>query len=240
MYVFNSRVRYSETDSEGKLSLPALLNYFQDCTTFHSEELGVGVNYMKQAKQVWVLAAWQIIIKRFPTFGETVEIGTAPYDFKGFLGSRNFWMKDGKGNYLAKANSMWSLLSMETGRPVAASQEIIDTYGMEPRLEMHYAPRKILVPEGGTAMEPITVKKQHLDTNHHVNNGQFICMAMDYVPEGFEVKQLRAEYRQQAFLNDVLYPVVFVQDNIYTVVLSDDKRKPYVIVEFSAGCEEIC
>ena len=47
MFEFTSKVRYSETDSEGKLSLPALLDYFQDSSTFQSEELGLGIEYTK-------------------------------------------------------------------------------------------------------------------------------------------------------------------------------------------------
>ena len=43
MYAFDSRIRYSETDSEGRLTLNALLNYFQDCSTFHSEDVGLGI-----------------------------------------------------------------------------------------------------------------------------------------------------------------------------------------------------
>ena len=48
MYAFDSRIRYSETDSEGELTLNALLNYFQDCSTFHSEDVGLGIGYMKE------------------------------------------------------------------------------------------------------------------------------------------------------------------------------------------------
>ena len=40
MYEFNSRVRYSEIDHHGTLTLPALINYFQDCSTFQSEDCG--------------------------------------------------------------------------------------------------------------------------------------------------------------------------------------------------------
>ena len=43
MYTFDSRVRYSETDVNGTLSVTAAVNYFQDCSTFQSEDLGVGV-----------------------------------------------------------------------------------------------------------------------------------------------------------------------------------------------------
>ena len=57
MYAFDSRIRYSETDSEGYLTLDALLNYFQDCSTFHSEDVGLGIGYMKEIGQVWVLSS---------------------------------------------------------------------------------------------------------------------------------------------------------------------------------------
>ena len=57
MYAFDSRIRYSETDSEGRLTLNALLNYFQDCSTFHSEDVGLGIGYM-----VYVLFILAVVI----------------------------------------------------------------------------------------------------------------------------------------------------------------------------------
>ena len=47
MYTFESRVRFSEVDATEKLTLPAVVNYFQDCTTFQSEELGRGIEALK-------------------------------------------------------------------------------------------------------------------------------------------------------------------------------------------------
>ena len=44
------------------------------------------------------------------------------------------------------------------------------------------------------------MQKHHLDTNHHVNNCQYICMAEDFLPEDFKVYQMRAEYKMQAKL----------------------------------------
>ena len=107
MYSFNSKIRYSECDSDGRLTLPSLLNYFQDCSTFQSEELGVGVGYLKAHHQVWVLSAWQIEVERYPRLCEEVEIGTFPHEFKAFLGSRNFFMrtKDGRTHNGEEASS---------------------------------------------------------------------------------------------------------------------------------------
>ena len=232
MYAFDSRIRYSETDSEGKLTLNALLNYFQDCSTFHSEDIGLGLDYMKGLGQAWVLSSWQIVVNRYPALGERVKIMTIPYELRGFLGFRNFAMLDEQGEYVAKANSLWSLLDMHTGRPVAVNEAMQQGYAAGGKLEMDYAPRKIVVPEGGVTEEPVIVKKHHLDTNHHVNNGQYVNIAMEYLPDDFTIRQMRAEYKKQAFLDDVLYPYVATTENSYLICLRDAENKPYVSVEF--------
>ena len=43
-YSFSGRVRYSEIGENGLLTLPGILNYFQDCSTFQSEEVGLGID----------------------------------------------------------------------------------------------------------------------------------------------------------------------------------------------------
>lgn len=232
MYTFDSRIRYSEVDSEGRLTMAALINYFQDCSTFHSEDLGVGVEYLREEHLVWVLSAWQIVVERYPELGEKVIIGTQPYDMKGFLGYRNFVMLDEKGEFLAKANSLWSLLNTDTGKPVPVPEVMIEKYVLAPRLDMEYAPRKIAVPGEGTVQESIVVKKHHLDTNHHVNNQQFLDMAMDYLPEDFCIRQVRAEYKKQAFLDDILVPRVVSMGEKIIVSLSDEAGAAYMTAEF--------
>lgn len=233
MYLFDGRIRFTEVDSEGKLSLNALLNYFQDCSTFHSEDLGIGVDYLKENHLVWVMSSWQIVVERYPRLCEQVRIGTLPYEFKGFLGMRNFAMITTQGEYLAKANSLWSLLNTDTGKPTLPTELMREKYVLEERLPMDYAPRKIVVPKSGESREVIVVKKHHLDTNHHVNNGQYVDMALEFLPDGFVITQMRAEYKKQAFLDDVLYPYVAVEENRYIISLTDTEGKPYVIVEFS-------
>lgn len=233
MYFFEGRIRYSETDSQGKLTLASLLNYFQDCTTFHSEDLGLGVDYLSERNLIWLLSAWQIVVERYPKMGECVKIGTAPYEFRGFTGSRNFVMMTREGEILAKANSLWSHLNTATGKPMAPTPDMLEGYVLEAPIEMDYAPRKIMVPEGGGNEEPIVVKKHHLDTNNHVNNGQFVDMAMTYLPEDFVIRQMRAEYKKQAFLEEVLQAYVVHTDDKCVVSLNDESGRPYVIVEFA-------
>ena len=233
MYKFESRIRYSETDSEGKLTMASLINYFQDCSTFQSEDLGLGLDYLKERHMVWVLSSWQIVAERYPKLCEKVTIGTLPYEMKGFLGSRNFAMIDAGGEYIAKANSLWSLLDTETGKPTAVPGEMKEGYHLEEKLDMEYMPRKIAVPANTVRRETVAVKKHHLDTNYHVNNQQFVNIAMEFLPENFAVRQIRAEYKKQAFLDDLLFPFVAEEEKRFVVALRDQAGKPYVVVEFS-------
>ena len=76
MYEFKSRVRYSEIDHRGTMTLPALINYFQDSSTFHSEEAGLGMEHLKAEKKAWVLSYWQVIVERYPKLGEEITVGT--------------------------------------------------------------------------------------------------------------------------------------------------------------------
>ena len=57
-------------------------------------------------------------------------------------------------------------------------------------------------------------------------------MHLEYLPEDFTVGQLRAEYKKQAFLDDIFYPYVAGEENKIVVVLADADDRPYVCVEF--------
>ena len=73
--------------------------------------------------------------------------------------------------------------------------------------------------------------------SNHVNNGQYVRMAMDCIPKEFRIKQLRVEYKNQAMLEDIVCPVVAVSEDsaMYTVSLNDEEGKPYSIVEMTGG-----
>ena len=210
------------------------MDYFQDSSTFQSEELGVGLEYTKELDLAWVMLYWQIDIEHFPVLCDDVVVGTFPYEFKSCMGGRNFYMKDDKGNRIACANSVWALMNMAEGKPALPTEKMLTTYPMEDKLDMEYTPRKIKIPaEEGVYGNPIEVGIHHLDTNNHVNNGQYIRMAMNYLPADVEITRLRAEYKQQAFLKDVIRPYIVEADGMYWISLLDKEDKPYVNIEFT-------
>jgi len=235
MYSFKTRVRYSEVDKNKHMTLGSLINYFQDCSTFHSESIGAGIETLEEKGTAWVLSSWQIIVDRYPKLFEEIEVCTLPYDFKGFFGMRNFYILDTEGNMIAKANSIWIYMDMVHGRPVKIPKGVYDVYGTEEKIPMDYSGRKLPLPKDMTREEAVVIMKHQIDTNDHVNNGQYIQMAADYLPDGFKTGQLRAEYKMSAKLGDVLYPYIKEDNGIYTIALCDENEKPYAVAEFTPG-----
>ena len=99
-------------------------------------------------------------------------------------------------------------------------------------MDMEYASRKIVLPVGGEPEAPFYIGKHQLDTNHHVNNGQYIAMAAAYLPEGFAIRELRAEYKMQARLHDEIFPMVCRGEDSVVVELCNREGKPYAVVMF--------
>lgn len=232
MFSFTSNIRFSEVDSDKNLTLTSLINYFQDCTIFHSEALHAGFEYLEPRHKAWVLSSWQVIIHRLPKFGEAVLVGTWPYGFTALSGDRNFVLQNEEGETLVSANSFWVFTDTQSGRPSKLDPDYVAMYPIEPPYDMEYAPRKIALPEEYTEEAPFPVTRHHLDTNHHVNNAQYIRMAEDYLPPDFEVGEFRAEYKKSAKLQDEIHPLVSISAASCTVVLADAAHKPYTTVQF--------
>ena len=230
-YEFDGRVRYSEIDHRGTMTLPALINYFQDCSTFHSEAVGLGMERLKHDRKAWVLSYWQVIVDRYPKLGEKITTGTFATEFKGLYGNRNFYMKDGSGEMIARANSIWVFMDLEKGRPARPTAEHIEPYGTCESLDMPYEGRKIVLPEHAEKEEPFPVRKYHIDTNEHVNNCQYVQMALEMLAGGISVRQLRVDYKKSAVRGDMILPKVSEEQDRTVVELCDEVGKAYAVVE---------
>ena len=234
-YEYTKRIGFSECDTNRKLTITDLIDAFQDCSTFQSEDYGVGYDVLAQKDLAWVINYWEIHIQGMPRLCDYVTVGSFPYMFKTCFGFRNFYLKDEKGDYLVKANSMWTLIDTVTQKPARAPEFISEAYSVEEKLDMPYNPRKVMIPGEDEAVRtekpPIHIMSHHLDSNNHVNNGQYVKLAASEL-ESDDIKALRIDYRMQAKLGDEIFPVVFSRDNERFVALLDENGKPYSVSQF--------
>ena len=98
---------------------------------------------------------------------------------------------------------------------------------------MNYKDRRIILPkDGGEVLEPIKVLRADIDYNKHLNNANYVRMAMELLPEDFVVTGLRVEYRVAAKLGEFLTPTIYRHDNVIIVSLSVGEEVS-AIIEFS-------
>lgn len=232
MYSFESRVRFSESDCTQHMTLHALLNYFQDCSIFHSSHTHMDIDELTAHGFAWVLASWQVLIYRQPKLGETVKVTTWAYGFKGFYGYRNFTLEDENGQVCACANTIWTFLNLNTMHPQKIPDDVKNAYEFFPQYPMKNAPRKIAVPDGGIQADPLTVLPSQMDIYHHMNNAIYIQLAQEYLPKDFLISEMRAEYSQAAVAGDVMYPRLINQDDIFYVVFQNEAGGHYATIEF--------
>lgn len=233
MYTFDSRVRYSETDESGHLSPLSAINYLQDCSTFQSEMLGVGVQWLRDHHRAWFLNSWRILADRYPALGEKIRIGTFAYGFKGIYGYRHFFIQDEAGNFPIRADSIWFLVDTDTGMPTRPTEEYTTPYMADPEqvdLHMGETKRKIPLPKELQQIGEIRIQRHHLDTNHHVNNAQYVDIALDAA--GIHAPwEIQAEYRRAAVLGDTLSILTGKESEGRQVIsLADREGNPYAVV----------
>ena len=221
MYSLNYKVTTSTCDSEGKLKLYSALQMMQDCSEMWIDsEQGVK-DYFEKENMAQLLASRQVEVIRRPSFKEELTVTTSVYGMKSMFGFRNTFIYDAEGLPCYRTWSMGAFVDKSTGKLKKVDDQTISTMLLEPKLDMNYKDRRIILPkEGGTVLAPIAVQRADIDYNKHVNNANYIRMAMELLPEGFEVKGLRVEYRVPARLNDQLVPTVYQQDELFIVALN--------------------
>lgn len=231
-FEFETNVRYSETTHNGMMSLPALIDIFQDCSIFHSEKVGFGPERLKMEHRAWVLTHWHIVIDRFPNLGEKIVVGTFASGFKTVSAHRNFYLRDASGDMIARANSTWGFIDMDTGKPVRPSTEHAGAYGMGSPLEMpEEEGRKVSLPDALAPSDPVIVRRDLIDTNEHVNNSQYIRIALGALPNEIEAHCVRVDYRRSALLGDKITPCVAGDDDRTVIALRDAEDGLYGAVE---------
>ena len=231
MYSFDSRVRYSEIGADGKLSLCSAIHYMQDCSIFQSEMLGVGISILKDIKRAWILSSWQVEFLRRPELGEALRIKTWASDFKAMYGYRNFVIQDESGECAVRANSIWVYMNLETGRPERVTSQVAEIYKPEPPLSMETDGRKIKIPDELEKFPSFPVQKYQIDTNGHVNNGQYIQMASEWLPEDGQIKKLRVEYKKAARYGDIIIPSAGKDELSTTVVLESEDGQVFAVIQ---------
>lgn len=232
-YEFKTQIRYSECDHLSHLKVPALIDLFQDCSTFHSEVVGVGVRDLLARDRAWVLCHWHIVIDRYPEAFEWVKVGTFATRFRSMMADRNFYIQDEIGEVIVRASSMWAYMDLANNKPQRIEEEHVKRYGLGAALSMPAEKRKVIRIEPTQPLEPVEIVRHHIDTNEHVNNSQYVQIALDVLPQEMLPRRVRVDFKMSAHLGDTVYPCFATEEGRTVVELADAEGNLYSLIELT-------
>lgn len=234
MFTLEEYVTTSRTDESGKLKLVSAVDMMQDCSQLWQRTETVFDKYYKDNGLSQLLISRQMDILRMPEFGEKLTISTSVYHCENFHGYRNTVIYDEKRQPCIASWIAGVCVHIETSRLRKMPPEISSSLVFDPKFDMEYLDRKIIIPNIAVEeLEPVKVTYDDIDMNRHMNNAQYIRIAVELLPFDFKVDRLRVEYRKPAKYEALLYPLLIKSEMVYFISLVDENKQPYAIMEFS-------
>ncbi|AZV58900.1 acyl-ACP thioesterase domain-containing protein [Clostridium sp. AWRP] len=232
-------VQYYEIDFRKKLLVTSLMNYFEDVSTKQSEDIGGGLDYLKQTGVAWVLYKWDIHINRHPNYGEKIAVQTKAYSFRKFYGYRTFKVLDDKGNVIASANSIWLLIDKEKRKVIRITEDMYKMYGVAENDIKRLIIKKIKLPEQFDIEKSFDVRYSDIDTNRHVNNVKYVDWIVETIPLdivlNFNIKNLNITYEKEALYGEKIkiYTELKKKENSYISLhkIVDEEEKELSAIE---------
>jgi len=197
----------------------------QDCSEMWIDSEPGVKQYFAEQNMAQLLATRQVEIIRVPEYKEELTVTSTVYGMKPMFGFRNTFIYDAEGNPCYKTWSMGAFVDKSAGKLKRVDDATIASMTLEPQLEMNYRDRRIILPrQGGVVLEPVKVLRADIDYNRHMNNANYVRVAMELLPEGFQISGMRVEYRVAAKLGDTLIPTMYnIEDGIIiSLSIGDD------------------
>lgn len=203
-------VHYYEADSARRLTLSALVQYFEDIAILHSAKQGYDLEYFDAHHCGWMLLKWDISIASLPTFGQRVTVGTRVHAMKRFLADREFVMTSADGTVLVEGRSNWLLVDTDRRRPLRVSEEQCRAFNVSAASEADFISIED-VPSlseaelsGDYFRRSVLAGNTDIDTNRHVNNVSYLNWALDSLPADFAAartpSRFTVQYRKELVL----------------------------------------
>ncbi|MCJ7855912.1 thioesterase [Lachnospiraceae bacterium NSJ-143] len=202
-------ISYYAADNRLRLTVSALMAFFQDIAIEHSDSAGYTVKRLSDQNRGWVITNYHIVIDRMPECGESIVFRTWSSGIKHFQAERSYTATDSHGKEIIKAASRWIFMDLEKRAPVAIPPEMDEAYntGARPAVEGE----KYRMPkEKGEIISSfeLEVTRSQTDTNGHTNNTQYAAWASDMVPEDiyneYEICDFKIVFRKESRRGDRL------------------------------------
>ncbi|XP_021741595.1 palmitoyl-acyl carrier protein thioesterase, chloroplastic-like [Chenopodium quinoa] len=217
----NFSIRSYEIGADRTASIDTLMNHLQETALNHVKSAGLwgdgfgATPEMCKKNLIWVVTRMQVLVDRYPTWGDVVQVDTW-VSSSGKNGMRRDWLfRDCRtGEILTRASSVWVMMNKHTRRLSKMPDEVraeIGPYFVDTPPVIAEDGRKLQKLDDNSAeyiRTGLTPRWNDLDVNQHVNNVKYIGWILESAPQSIlethELSGMTLEYRRECGKNNVI------------------------------------
>ncbi|GAA0145248.1 hypothetical protein Leryth_022200 [Lithospermum erythrorhizon] len=250
----NFGIRSYEIGADRTASIETLMNHLQETALNHVKSVGLlgdgfgSTPEMCKKNLIWVVTKMQVLVDRYPTWGEVVQVDTW-VAASGKNGMRRDWLlRDiNTGEILTRASGVSVMMNKETRRLAKIPDEVrreIGGYFLDTPPVVEDCNTKLPKLDENTAdfiSSGLTPRWSDLDVNQHVNNVKYINWILESAPspilETHELASMTLEYRRECRRDSVVQSLTSVTDNGVGELASSGHIECQHLVRLESGAE---
>jgi acyl-ACP thioesterase len=187
------RIGFADCSPSGRSRLDALARWLQDVAYGDVEDAGLA------AMAVWVVRRTRIQVRRFPRFGERLNVTTFCSGLGRMWGERRTSIRrPGVDESDVEAVALWVHLDPTSWRPIPFNEEEARLYGSAAAGRRVSARLRHPSPGPGAQSRPWTFRAVDLDIANHVNNSAYWQPLEEELLSGPEPERMDAEIEFRA------------------------------------------
>ncbi len=194
-------------DEKSRMSIPAMLEMFQDVAGIHADSVGIGALTLEEKGLFWIVARIRLRINSRPMVQEMIQTSTWIQPAERVTCERD-WDISKDGEQLAYVRSSWATLRRKDFKPGFMSEFYPDAdFTMAPPDDIPFT-RMSKKFENAEPLGEYKIRSVDIDRGGHMNNVNYVramlgCFTCAQIEE-MDIKELNLQYIQQCYEGETI------------------------------------
>ena len=201
------RAMPSMCDENSLMSIPAILDMFQDVAGIHADEVGIGALELEEKGLFWIVSKIRLRIFRRPIVEESLDAITWIQPAERVTCERDWSISNGDET-LACVRSIWAVLRRDNGKPGHMADFYPDSdFGIVPPDDEPFLRMKRNFDDAEPLGEYM-IRSIDIDRGGHMNNVNYVramlgCFSCAELSE-MDIHELDMQFLQQCYEGDTI------------------------------------
>ena len=201
------RAMPSMCDENSLMSIPAILDMFQDLAGIHADEVGVGALGLEEKGLFWIVSKVRLRIFRRPLVEEMMDAVTWIQPADRVTCERD-WSISQDGETLAYVRSIWAALRRDNGKPAHMSDFYPEPDRIIARPDDEPFTRMGKNFDGAEPLGEYKIRSVDIDRGGHMNNVNYVramlgCFSCAQLAE-MDIRELDMQFLLQCYEGETI------------------------------------